>query len=97
MWLLLVLDMLFWGLIVAPLTVILWLPLQAIASVRPPSPNFALQVETPWDVLLHTYIIGHGLRIVDADGEHGLFLPGVAKLQGAFLMNHRSWGDFVVE
>ena len=97
MWLILIVDMLFWGLVMPPIAVVMWLPLRLIARTCPPSPEFFLKVETPWDILLHAWIRAHGLRIVDEDGSTGLFVPGVASLTGAFLMNHRSFGDFVIE
>ena len=46
----------------------------------------------------------HDMRVVDraqhGDGVaelDGVLVPDVGELNGAFLMNHRSWGDFVIE
>ena len=56
MWLILIVDMLFWGLVMPPIAVVMWLPLRLIARTCPPSPEFFLKVETPWDILLHAWI-----------------------------------------
>lgn len=46
----------------------------------------------------HRYLHGHRVRIVDEDPAcNGLLVPGIESFKGAVLMNHRSWGDFVVD
>lgn len=97
LWPLLCADMLFWGLVAPLIALLVWLPLLLLSRVRPPSSTFHLKVATPWNVVVHMYVMAHGLSIFDADGAAGIFLPGIAELRGAFLMNHRSWGDFALE
>jgi len=97
MWVLLLLDCLFWGVVAPPLAWLIFPLLRLIAVACPPSPTFGIKVHTPWDMLLHGYLSMHSIRMIDADGEDGLFVPNVAEIKGAYLMNHRSWGDFVVD
>ena len=95
----LILDCLFWGTLAPPMAIMAWLLTRALldSGCLAASPETRLKVTTPWDILIHAYVSMHSIRIVDADGEHGIFLPGLNELRGALLMNHRSWGDFVVD
>ena len=74
MWALLLLDCLFWGVVAPPLAWLIFPLLRLIAAACPPSPTFGIKVHTPWDMLLHGYLSMHSIRIIDADGEHGLFV-----------------------
>ncbi|KAL1528817.1 hypothetical protein AB1Y20_010140 [Prymnesium parvum] len=96
-WILVVVHMLFLGTIGPLFACAAWLPLLLVAKVCPPSDTFYLKVRTPWDVFVHAYVVLHGIRVFDADGGHGVFVPDVANFKGAFMMNHRSWGDFAID
>jgi len=95
--LIVLLDCSFWGLLGPFLAVLSWFPFYLVNIFCPPSPEFFLRVKTPWDAMLFMYTVIHGVRVIDADGKHGVLIPGVSKMKGAFLANHRSWGDFIAD
>jgi len=97
MYVLLILDCLFWGLIAPLLNIPLWIVLRLASLCCSIDPETRLRVATPWDVILNAWNIIHGIRMLDADGEHGLIVPNVADMRGALIMNHRTWSDFVVD
>lgn len=97
----LVLDQAFWGLPMPFVALFIWATSRAILALT--GYEVPLWLVTPWDTLCCMYLRGHGVRILDADtgastgAADGLAIPGITSFRGVLLMNHRSWGDFVVD
>ena len=97
----LVLDQAFWGLPMPFVALFIWATSRAVLALT--GYEVPLWLVTPWDTLCCMYLRGHGVRILDADtgastgAADGLAIPGITSFRGVLLMNHRSWGDFVVD
>lgn len=95
MWPVLVLDILLWVIVMPITAAAVWPVLRlGLCLTRQPTPVW---LDTPWELLQSWYLVFHGIKIVDADGANTWRLPDVRSLEGCILMNHRSWGDFVID
>eukprot|EP00967_Tisochrysis_lutea_P041507 scaffold49878_cov40-Tisochrysis_lutea.AAC.6 len=104
-WLVLVVDQLFWSIVAPPAALFGWVPLRLCstllvhAALLHESPAW---LETPFDTLSYWYLLVHGVRVCEEGASGGvvestILVPGIRTFRGAVLMNHRSWGDFVID
>lgn len=94
-WPILVIDLLFWGIPMPLVTLLVWCACRLALKLT--CQPFPVWLDTPWETLLSWYLVFHGVKIVDADGANTWRLPDVQSIEGCVLMNHRSWGDFVID
>mmetsp|Transcript_33473 Transcript_33473/g.70435 ORF Transcript_33473/g.70435 Transcript_33473/m.70435 type:complete len:269 (+) Transcript_33473:175-981(+) len=96
-WAILILDQLFWSIPMPFVATVVWASARAIYFCL--GKQVPAWLHTPWDCLCLMYLRGHGIRIIDTDGDgaNTLLVPGIMEFRGAVLANHRSWGDFVMD
>jgi len=104
-WAVLIIDQLFWSVPMPWVALFLWLPLRPcylLAARTGQVAQVPWWLDTPFDLLGYWYLVVHGVKIWDenpggpAAGPE-LLCPNIKAFRGAVLMNHRSWGDFVVD
>ena len=94
-WPILILDVLLWVIVMPLVTLAVWCVCRPVLKLAcQPVPVW---LDTPWETLQSWYLVFHGVKVVDADGANTWRLPNVQNIEGCVMMNHRSWGDFVID
>mmetsp|Transcript_14753 Transcript_14753/g.48240 ORF Transcript_14753/g.48240 Transcript_14753/m.48240 type:complete len:294 (+) Transcript_14753:49-930(+) len=106
MWVILILDQVFWSILMPPVALTAWTVMKLCtflcvqAGLISETPCW---LDTPFDLLAYWYLLAHGVHVRDEAPAGGIavpspiLLPGIQSFRGAVLMNHRSFGDFVID
>jgi hypothetical protein len=105
-WVVLILDQLVWSIAMPPVALLAWTMMRLCSSLGVQAGLLGKSpcwLDTPFDLLAYWYLMAHGVHVYDEAPAGGMaapshiLLPGIQSFRGAVLMNHRSFGDFVID